>query len=170
MKYVKIYNAKMQCVGVADISQNYDKTGYVKLYDKATMRLLGIVDVDSIPESGANMPVVRVFNENMRPCGVVTADNIRHSDGYLVVLSVDPSNTGTVSGGGRFVGGTNVTVEATPSEGYEFDGWYNGETKVSENESYTFEISGTTNLIAKFSEITNIEEENNGGSTEGEQQ
>ena len=153
MKFVKVYNAEMQCVGVADIEQNYDKTGYVKLFDKTDMHCLGVVDVDNIPESGENMPVVQVFDENMMPVGVVTADNIRHSDGYLITLQKDPSTTGSVSGGGRFVAGTSVTVVATPdsqSDYSEFDGWYEGQTKVSENASYTFTVSGARTLVAKF--------------------
>lgn len=157
-KYVKIYNEKMQCLGVADIEQNYDKDGYVKLFDATTMRFRGVVDVDDIPESGDNMPVVKVFDEDMQPCGVVTADNIRHSDGYLIRLRKDPAaNTGTVTGGGRFIAGTSVTVVATPdaqSEYPEFDGWYEGETKVSENASYTFTVSGARTLVAKFKEAT----------------
>lgn len=157
MKYVKIYNEKMQCLGVADIEQNYDKDGYVKLFDATTMKFQGVVDVDDIPESGDNMPVVKVFDENMQPCGVVTADNIRHSDGYLILLQKDPSTTGSVSGGGRFIAGTSVTVVATPdaqSDYPEFDGWYENGTKVSENASYTFTVEGARTLVAKFKKTT----------------
>lgn len=156
MKYVKIYDSKGLCTGVADIDQNYDKAGYVKLFD-SNMHIIGFIDVDNIPESGADMPFVQVFDKNMQPCGVVTADNIRHSDGYLITLRKDPSTTGSVTGGGRFIAGTSVTVVATPdteSEYPEFDGWYEGETKVSENASYTFTVSGTRTLVAKFKEAT----------------
>ena len=159
MKYVKIYDEKMQCLGVADIEQNYDKDGYVKLFDATTMKFQGVVDVDDIPESGDNMPVVQVFDENMQPCGVVTADNIRHSDGYLIRLQKDPSTTGAVTGGGRFITGTSVTVVATPdaqSDYPKFDGWYENGTKVSENASYTFTVSGARTLVAKFKETTPI--------------
>lgn len=154
MKYVKIYNENMLCVGVADIEQNYDKNGLVKLIDK-DMHMIGVVDVDNIPESGENIPFVEVFDEDMMPAGIVTADNIRHSDGYLISLQKDPSTTGAVTGGGRFIAGTSVTVVATPdaqSEYPEFDGWYEGDTKVSENASYTFTVSGTRTLVAKFKE------------------
>ena len=154
MKYVKIYDDKMRQTGLADIEQNYDKSGYVKVFDK-DMQPIGVMDVDSIPESGANLPFVKVYDENLVMTGVVSVDNIRHSDGYLITLQKDPSTTGSVSGGGRFVSGTSVTVVATPdaqSEYTEFDGWYEGDTKVSENASYTFTVSGARTLVAKFVE------------------
>lgn len=152
MKYVKIYDDKMRQTGLADIEQNYDKSGYVKVFDK-DMQPIGVMDVDSIPEAGANLPFVKVYDANLVMTGVVSVDNIRHSDGYLIKLQKDPSTTGSVSGGGRFVSGTSVTVVATPdaqSEYTEFDGWYEGDTKVSENASYTFTVSGARTLVAKF--------------------
>ena len=63
---------------------------------------------------------------------------------------------GTVSGGGIKVIGEEVTVVATPSEGYTFSGWrINGtSTVVSHNPSYTFEVQGTTDLLAVFEPIS----------------
>ena len=43
-----------------------------------------------------------------------------------------------------------MTVTAEPSEGYEFDGWYLGEEKVSEELSYTFKVEESITLTAKF--------------------
>lgn len=59
---------------------------------------------------------------------------------------------GTVSGGGVVVIGENATVVATPAEGYVFSGWrINGtSTIVSNNATYTFEVQGTTDLVAVF--------------------
>lgn len=76
---------------------------------------------------------------------------------YDITLQKDPASTGTVTGGGRFVVGASVTVVATPdseSEYPEFDGWYENDTKVSENVSYTFTVSGARTLVAKFKEVT----------------
>lgn len=59
---------------------------------------------------------------------------------------------GTVSGSGVYVIGQQATVVATPAEGYVFGGWkLNGtSTIVSQNETYTFEVEGTTDLVAVF--------------------
>lgn len=72
-----------------------------------------------------------------------------------ISVSCDPSE-GTVSGGGRKVVGTSVTVVATPAEGYKFDGWYENDTLVSNNASYTFTASVARNLVARFAESHDV--------------
>lgn len=42
---------------------------------------------------------------------------------YTVALLVDPAGDGTVSGGGTYPEGTQVTVSATPASGYRFVAW-----------------------------------------------
>lgn len=61
---------------------------------------------------------------------------------------------GSVSGAGVFEIGTQVTVVATPDNGKFFRGWKaNGsDVIVSVDASYTFELSGQTDLIAVFSD------------------
>lgn len=63
---------------------------------------------------------------------------------------LDGENGGTVFGGGTFNHGESVTIEAVPSEGYSFDGWYDGELKISEDLSYTFNADSSRNLTARF--------------------
>lgn len=59
---------------------------------------------------------------------------------------------GNVSGGGVYVIGENATVVATAQNGYVFVGWRNNGSSeyVSQNASYTFEVQGTTDLVAVF--------------------
>ena len=59
---------------------------------------------------------------------------------------------GTVSGAGVFQIGETVTVRATPSEGYRFEGWrVNGGIEIiSTDVEYSFELQGTTDLVASF--------------------
>lgn len=61
-------------------------------------------------------------------------------------------NGGTVSGGGTFQIGTQVTVVATPASGYTFVKWmYNGtELTASTSASYTFTLNEQTDLVAVF--------------------
>ncbi len=61
-------------------------------------------------------------------------------------------NGGTVSGGGTFDVGTQVTVTATPASGYTFRNWlYNGTTEIaSTSATYTFTLNEQTDLIAVF--------------------
>lgn len=66
-------------------------------------------------------------------------------------VTVSGMEGGSVSGGtGKAEIGSEVTITAEPDEGYEFDGWYKGETKVSENAAYTFLVTEDVELTAKF--------------------
>lgn len=71
------------------------------------------------------------------------------SKGQVTVVA-NPSNGGTVSGGGAFDLGAEVTVTATAGNGYVFNGWYINNQRVSTAASYKFTCSGNTNLVAKF--------------------
>lgn len=61
-------------------------------------------------------------------------------------------NGGSVSGGGSFDIGTEVTVVATPNSGYTFVKWvYNGtELTASTSASYTFTLNQQVDLVAIF--------------------
>ena len=71
-------------------------------------------------------------------------------------VSVSSTTGGSVSIDGetglsaQIVIGKDVTVVAVADEGYEFDGWYNGNTKVSAEPIFTFTVSESISLVAKF--------------------
>ncbi len=71
---------------------------------------------------------------------------------YVTVTSSD-SSKGSVSSSvdGAVYTGERATVRATANEGYEFKGWYNGDTLVSTANPYTFTIAeANVSLSAKF--------------------
>ena len=72
------------------------------------------------------------------------------------ILSVVAENGGTVSGdSGEIDYETSVEVKAMAKAGYKFIGWYEGETKVSDLEDYTFNMpDNNRSLVAKFKTIT----------------
>ncbi len=72
--------------------------------------------------------------------------------GNLRVYVTALGNGGTVSGGGSYAPGTEVTVVATPADGYTFDRWiYNGtELTASTSATYTFTLNEQTDLVAVF--------------------
>ena len=61
-------------------------------------------------------------------------------------------NGGTVSGGGTFEVGSQVTVTATPASGYSFRNWVKNGTSqvVSTSATYTFTLNEQTDLVATF--------------------
>lgn len=64
---------------------------------------------------------------------------------------------GTVSGGGVFEVGTQVTVTATPANQYAFRAWVKNGTSqvVSTSASYTFTLNEQTDLVAQFDFVGN---------------
>lgn len=71
---------------------------------------------------------------------------------YVVTVVSEDAAKGTVSGGGQYESGTQATVTASPSSGYKLSGWYEGETQVSADKTYTFTVGGNRTLTARFVE------------------
>ncbi len=90
---------------------------------------------------------------------------------YTVTVSVTPKEGGTATGGGVYAYGTEATVVATPADCYDFDGWFVGETLVSEDAEYTFTVTEDVELVAKFTlktfEVTVTAEPEEGGVVDG---
>ncbi len=70
---------------------------------------------------------------------------------YTISVSADPTNGGSVNGGGNYNYGQTCTVTASASSGYNFVNWTENGTQVSTNASYSFTVTGSRNLVAHFS-------------------
>jgi len=69
---------------------------------------------------------------------------------YAVVTQVNPSDAGSVSGGGTFSVGTSVTVTAAANGGYTFTNWTENGVVQSTLTNYTFTLATNRNLVANF--------------------
>lgn len=69
---------------------------------------------------------------------------------YTITATADPSNGGTVSGGGNYNHGQSCTLTATPASGYTFVNWTKNGTQVSTNANYTFTVTGSGTYVAHF--------------------
>lgn len=70
---------------------------------------------------------------------------------YAVNAVSDDTTKGTVNPAGQTVEhGKNATVTASRKTGYKFDGWYNGTTKVTSANPYTFAPTANITLTAKW--------------------
>jgi uncharacterized repeat protein (TIGR02543 family) len=86
---------------------------------------------------------------------------------YTVSASSDPVNGGTVQVGPDDAGtsssyvvtsGDSVTVVATPSSGYVFDGWYEGSARISTSASTTItNVTSNRSLEARFRQLVHIQ-------------
>lgn len=92
---------------------------------------------------------------------------------YTVSVSANPTEGGTVEGGGTVNQGTSCTVSATANEGYDFVNWTEGGTVVSTNANYTFNVTANRTLVANFEQqiqtytITATANPTNGGTVTG---
>ena len=68
----------------------------------------------------------------------------------LLDTTASPVGTGTTTGDGSFVPGSNVTVNATANAGYHFVNWRDNGKVVSNSTSYTFVIDVNHSLVAHF--------------------
>ena len=72
---------------------------------------------------------------------------------YSVSVSANPSNGGTVTGGGTYTQGQSCTVSATANSGYTFTNWTENGTPVSTSANYTFTVNSNRTLVANFTQI-----------------
>jgi hypothetical protein len=75
---------------------------------------------------------------------------------HTVSGNAEPSGYGIAEGTGRYAEGTEITVAATPNEGYEFVNWTESGEVVTELVSYTFTVERTITLVANFKLINGI--------------
>lgn len=72
---------------------------------------------------------------------------------YTITATANPSNGGTVSGGGTYASGSTCTLRATPNSGYTFVNWTKNGTQVSTNATYSFTVTGSGSYVANFEPI-----------------
>ncbi|MBR3148825.1 MAG: hypothetical protein IKF64_01530 [Eubacterium sp.] len=68
---------------------------------------------------------------------------------YYTVIATAAAG-GTADGGFLAAEGATARLTATPDNGYAFDGWYEGDTKVSNAANYSFTVTRNITLTAHF--------------------
>ncbi len=69
---------------------------------------------------------------------------------YSISVSADPSNGGTVMGGGTYLQGQTCSLIASANDGFVFNYWEENGSQVSLEETYTFTVTHNRTLLAKF--------------------
>ncbi len=70
---------------------------------------------------------------------------------FDIAATANPEESGTITGAGEYVMGTECIVTAVANEGWTFVNWTENGNEVSTEASYTFTVTGNRNLIANFS-------------------
>ena len=78
---------------------------------------------------------------------------IQFVDGTVALkVTASPVEGGTVTPtSGRFAYDSNVTLKATPAEGYDFVGWKDGDMTISTDREFAYHLVSATELKALFS-------------------
>ena len=137
--------------------ENVGKNGY-DLITNETEDLVGTTDTTANAEQ-------KVFEHFTFDASKSTLSGNINGDGSLVLkvyyarntYNVTTNNTdgGTVIGAGTYAYNTQITLTATTNAGYTFIGWFEGETKVCDNLTYTFKVDHTATYTAKWEANTN---------------
>ena len=70
----------------------------------------------------------------------ITLYAVWSKNSYTLTLTKNINAAGTVSGGGSKDYDSAITITATTKAGYTWLGWYDGATRISSNETYTFRM------------------------------
>ncbi|MCX6231806.1 MAG: T9SS type A sorting domain-containing protein [Bacteroidetes bacterium] len=90
---------------------------------------------------------------------------------YTINITANPSNGGSVFGGGTFAAGQTCTLIASSNNNYTFANWTENGNVVSTSTSYQFTVNSNRNLVANFTSatftVTTSSMPVNGGNTYG---
>ena len=77
------------------------------------------------------------------------------SYGYTITATANPSNGGTVSGGGSCYLNQPITLTATSNSGYVFNNWTKDGEVVSYLSTFTLTVTESAEYVANFEEVPN---------------
>lgn len=102
---------------------------------------------------------------------VLVANFTAQEQNYTISASANPTNGGTVTGGGTYTQGQSCTVKAIANDGYAFTNWTENGNEVSTDTDYVFTVNGNRTLVANFTQqqytITAIADPLIGGNVTG---
>ena len=128
------YNQGQSCTVVANANSDYTFTNWT--------------------ENGSVVSTQASYTFSVTSNRTLVANFQAQPQSYTISVSANPTNGGTVNGGGTYQQGQSCTVTATPATGYTFVRWTENGNQVSTNASYTFTVTGNRTLVAQFQQQT----------------
>ena len=195
--YFKVENTSGAKLNISAISISLTcENNYPNLDVSSENNTMGTVSGTSgVIRSGTNVTIVATPNSGYRFVGWYSGETLISSNAnYSFVMGNDDlsyvakfaygtnnfivqsesNSKGTVSNSsGSYDYLSSITIEATPNNGYSFQGWYSGQNLVSTSNPYTFAMPyQNTTYTAKFSansyELTLVNDNGDLGSISGE--
>lgn len=75
---------------------------------------------------------------------------------YTIVVTANPQNGGTVTGGGTYTHGQEAQLTATANQNFNFINWTENNTPVHSLSMYSFQVFSNRTLVANFQDVTGI--------------
>ena len=97
---------------------------------------------------GSSWNPLYAYGEDFRNSWMIRAVLGTAPVNYTVTVNSNNTAWGTVTGGGTYASGTNVTLRATPNSGYHFVSWNDGNTSATR----TIVVTGNATYTATFAE------------------
>ena len=101
-------------------------------------------------ENGNVVSTQANYTFNVNSNRTLVANFTAQTQQYNITVSANPTNGGTVTGGGSYNQGASCTVSATANSGYTFNNWTENGNVVSSQANYTFTVNGNHTLVANF--------------------
>ena len=138
--------------------ENADKNGY-ELLESESENLTGITDTTAYAKQKQFKHfTLDTYNStlsgNIAGNGSLVLRVYYTRSTYTVSTSKNNTQAGTVVGSGTYPYDTEITLTAATNPGYTFLGWYEGEEKVCDSLTYTFNVDHTATYTAKWSANT----------------
>lgn len=111
-----------------------------------------------IPNVADGQYQIRVISTNYPMIGQNIQTVSISSPTYTITLAANPSEGGTVAGGGTYNQGASCTLTATANAGYTFVNWTKNGFQVSTEASYTFTVTESEEYVAHFLSTEGLEE------------
>ena len=164
--------------GASSFTVNAEAGSYVGISQNNVLKGAALVPASgsvNVPVSGITSGQVHIVVTKPQKQPYIQDITVGGGGGttYTIAVSANPSNGGTVTGGGTYNQGQSCTVSATANNGFTFTNWTENGNVVSTQANYTFTVNANRTLVAHFTAqtqqytITVSANPNNGGSVTG---
>ena len=141
--------------GATSFTVNAEAGSYVGISQNNVLKGAALVPASgsvSVPVSGIASGQVHIVVTKPQKQPYIQDITVGGGGGttYTISVSANPSNGGTVTGGGTYNQGQQCTVSAIANSGYSFTNWTENGNVVSTNRNYTFTVTSDRTLVANF--------------------
>lgn len=109
--------------------------------------------LEAFRSGGIDVVNPRYLNNASRGGAAVSNGGGTNPVTYNIVVTSGAPSLGDVTGGGEVERGQSVTLTASPKGDGNFSGWYEGSTRLSTANPYTFTPTRSMNIIGGFSGV-----------------